>query len=261
MVDPQNTPVRQRPGVVTISTYLLLLFAICQLISVVVTLATIGTVRDVMDEAYRGTSVEGAENLADVAVVFGVATAIFLLVVALALFGLGLLNLRGKNGARIATWVVGGIMLCCTGFSLLSGLAGGMSMPGGETTGDMPSADEVQRRLEEALPGWVTPVSLLLGVISLLALLAALILLALPKANEFFRKPTQQWEPPMPGGNYPSQPGYPQAPGYPGASPQSAEPGYPPTPGQPPAGGPGAQPPQAGGPGHPGDQPPTDRPN
>ncbi|MFI7077853.1 hypothetical protein ACIBO1_11245 [Micromonospora sp. NPDC049903] len=261
MVDPQNTPVRQRPGVVTISTYLLLLFAICQLISVVVTLATIGTVRDVMDEAYRGTSVEGAENLADVAVVFGVATAIFLLVVALALFGLGLLNLRGKNGARIATWVVGGIMLCCTGFSLLSGLAGGMSMPGGETSGDMPSADEVQRRLEEALPGWVTPVSLLLGVISLLALLAALILLALPKANEFFRKPTQQWEPPMPGGNYPNQPGYPQAPGYPGAAPQSADPSYPPTPGQPPAGGPGAQPPQSGGPGHPGDQPPTDRPN
>ncbi|MGW0501864.1 hypothetical protein [Micromonospora sp. NPDC003241] len=261
MVDPQNTPVRQRPGVVTISTYLLLLFAICQLISVVVTLATIGTVRDVMDEAYRGTSVEGAENLADVAVVFGVATAIFLLVVALALFGLGLLNLRGKNGARIATWVVGGIMLCCTGFSLISGLAGGMSMPGGETSGDMPSADEVQRRMEEALPGWVTPVSLLLGVISLLALLAALILLALPKANEFFRKPTQQWEPPMPGGNYPNQPGYPQTPGYPGAAPQSADPGYPPTPGQPPAGGPGAQPPQFGGPGQPGDQPPTDRPN
>ncbi|MEU5551710.1 MULTISPECIES: hypothetical protein [unclassified Micromonospora] len=277
MVDPKNTPARQRPGVVTISTYLLLLFAICQLISVVVSLATIGTVREVMDEAYRDSTVEGAESLGDFTVVLGVATAIFLLVVALALFGLGLLNLRGKNGARIATWVVGGIMLCCTGFSLLSGLAGGLTTPGAETSGDMPSTEEVQRRLEEALPGWVTPVSLLLGVISLLALLAALILLALPKANEFFRKPTQQWEPPMPGGSYPSQPGYPQAPGYPGTSPQSgepgypgtspqsAEPGYPPTPGQPPAGGPGdgpgGQPPQYGGPGQPGDQPPTDRPN
>ncbi|QOC95058.1 hypothetical protein D0Q02_11820 [Micromonospora craniellae] len=225
----------------TISTYLLLLFAVCQLISVIVSLTTIGTVREVMDEAYSGSTVEGAESLGNLTVVMTVATAIFLLVVALALFGLGLLNLRGKNGARIATWIVGGIMFCCTGFSLLSGLASGMSMPGGETSGDMPSAEEIQRRLEEALPGWVTPVSLLLGVISLIALLAALILLALPKANEFFRKPTQQWEPPMPGGSYPNQPGYPPAPGYPG-------------------GGPSAPPP--GAPGQPGDQPPsTDRPN
>ncbi|MFF5214001.1 hypothetical protein [Micromonospora sp. NPDC000442] len=273
MVDPQNTPARSRPGVVTISTYLLLLFAICQLISVIISLATIGTVREVMEDAYRDSTVEGAQNVADITVVIGVGTAIFLLVVAFALFGLGLMNLRGKNGSRIATWIVGGILFCCTGFSLLSGFAGNFSAPG-ETSGDMPSGEEIQRRLEEALPSWATPVSILLGVISLISLLTALILLALPKANEFFRKPAQQWEPPTPGGAYPSQPGYPPAPGYPGTTPaepgypgtpqQPTEPGYPATGGQPPAGDQGSQPgghtPPSGGPEQPGTQPPTDRP-
>ncbi|GIJ79786.1 hypothetical protein SAMN05443287_107287 [Micromonospora phaseoli] len=270
MVDPQSTPARSRPSVVTISTYLLLLFAICQLISVVISLATIGTVREVMEEAYEGSTVEGAENVAGLTVALGVGSAIFLLVVAFALFGLGLVNLRGKNGSRIATWIVGGILFCCVGFSLLSGVAGGFSAPGG-TSGDMPSGEEIQRRLEEALPGWVTPVTTLLGVISLISLLVALILLALPKANEFFRKPTAQWEPPAPGGTYPGQPGYPAAPGYPGATP--TEPGYPGTPepgypaSQPPAGDPGGQPggpsgqtPPASGPDQPGEQPPTNRP-
>ncbi|WBB48190.1 hypothetical protein O3597_24280 [Verrucosispora sp. WMMA2044] len=270
MVDPQNTPARSRPGVVTISTYLLLLFAICQLIGVVISLTTIGTVRDVMEDAYRDSTVEGAQNVADIVVLVSVGTAIFLLVAAFALFGLGLLNLRGKNGARIATWIVGGILFCCTGFGQLSGFAGSMGTPG-DTSGDMPSGEEIQRRLEDALPSWTTPVTILLGVISLISLLVALILLALPKANEFFRKPTQQWEPPTPGGAYPSQPGYPPAPGYPGTAPaepgypatsqQPADPGYPPAAGgQPAAGDPSGQTPPADGPEQPGTQPPTDRP-
>ncbi len=95
---------------------------------------------------------------------------------------------------------------------------------GGGTTGDGPSSEEIQRRLEEALPSWLTPVSILLGVLSLIALITALILLALPKANQFFRKPTAAWEPPTPGASYP---GYPQAPGQPGYPQASGEPGYP----------------------------------
>ncbi|PZF94949.1 hypothetical protein C1I93_15955 [Micromonospora endophytica] len=254
---------------------MLLLFAVCQLIGVIITLATIGAVRDATEEAYRNSTAAGVENIADFVVVFGVGTAIFTLVVALALVGLGLMNLRGKNGSRIATWIVGGIMTCCVGFGVLGGLAGGLTTPG-ETSGDAPSSAEVQRQVNEALPGWANPVSTTLAVISLLALLGALILLALPKANEFFRKPAQQWEPPMPGASYPGQPGqpgypaapgYPPAPGYPGTSPA---PGYPPTPGQPGTPGPsfgdqsggasGPNPP-AGGPEQPGGEtPPTNRP-
>ncbi|MGS2613988.1 hypothetical protein ACVCAH_05565 [Micromonospora sp. LZ34] len=267
VVDTQNPPARSRPGVVTISSYLLILFAVLQLIGLIVTLATLGTVREVLDEAYRGTSANGMQNLADFTIAVTIGTAIFLVLLSVALAVLGVFNNRGSNGSRIATWILGGLLVCCSGGGLLTGLAGGgFGGSTGTTNGDAPSPEEIQRRLDEALPGWVTPVTTLLGVLGLLALLAALILLALPKANEFFRKPKQGWEPPVPGASYPGypqaggEPGYPQAPGQPG---YPATPGYPPTPGQP---GGAAQPPypggpqQPGGPEQPGGQPGSDRP-
>lgn len=257
MVDPHNTPARTRPGLVTISTYLLWLFALTQLIGVIITLSTLGTVSEVLDEAYRGTDANGTQNLADITTFITIGSSVLLLLLAVALAVLGVFNNRGSNGARITTWVLGGILVCCTGGGLVGGLAGGGFGGAGQGTGDGPSPEEIQRRLDEALPGWVNPVSTLIGVIGLLSLLAALILLALPKANEFFRKPKQAWEPPVPGASYP---GYPQT---------SGEPGYPQTPGQPSAPGQPGQPPSApyggGQPGQPGttpggEQPGSDRP-
>ncbi|MEV4479965.1 hypothetical protein [Micromonospora coxensis] len=265
MVDSQHTPARARPAVVTISSYLLILFAALQVISLIIALSTIGTIREVLDEAYRGTAANGTQNVADFAIAFTIGGAVVGLLLAIVLAALGLFNNRGSNGTRIATWVLGGILFCCCGFGTISNLAGGFANNTGPTTGDMPSGEEVQRRLEEALPSWYGPVTILLAVLALLSLLAALILLALPKANEFFRKPKQGWEPPVPGATYPGQPaypttpgypqsGYPPAPGYPSAPDQ---PGYPATPGQPgtpqpPSGSewqaPPAQPPSSGAP-------------
>ncbi|MFF5176901.1 hypothetical protein ACFY2Q_02585 [Micromonospora sp. NPDC000316] len=247
MVDSPSTPARQRPSVVTISSYLLFLFVACQVISLILTLATIGKTRDVLREAYADSSTEGADQVAGFFYAFGLGSSIIVLLIAVALGVLAIFNNQGRNGARITTWIVGGIMVCCVGGTLLTGAAGSFTTTG-DAGGDMPTGDEIQRRLDEALPSWITPVSVLLGVISLLALLAALILLALPKANEFFRKASTTWEPPTPGTSYPGypqasgQPGYPQAsgqPGYPQASGQpgypqaSGQPGYPQAPGQP----------------------------
>ena len=158
--------------------------------------------------AYAGSATDG-DQVADVFAVVGIGGSIVLLLLAVVLGVLALFNNQGRNGARITTWIVGGIMVCCVGGGLLSNAAGGFNTGGG-TTANGPSPEEIQRRLEEALPSWVTPVSLLLGVLSLIALIAALVLLALPKANPFFRKPTAGWEPPTPGASYP---GGPQAPG------------------------------------------------
>ncbi|MCM0679230.1 hypothetical protein NCC78_31855, partial [Micromonospora phytophila] len=239
MADSQNAPARTRPGVVTVSTYLLILFAIIQLITLIVSLSTVGKLREALDDLYRGTSANGTQNVADFAIAATIGGGILALLLAVALAVLGLFNNRGSNGSRIATWILGGILVCCTGGSLLSGLAGGLGGPTGTTGGDGPTPQEVQRRLDEALPSWVGPVTTLLGVVALLSLLAALILLALPKANEFFRKPKPQWEPPVPGASYPGypqagggQPGYPQAPGYPQPP---GQPGYPAPGGQPPS--------------------------
>ncbi|MGC4768756.1 hypothetical protein ACLQ25_07205 [Micromonospora sp. DT44] len=257
MVDSPSTPTRQRPSTVTISSYLLYLFLACQVISLIITLSTIGKTRDVLREAYAGSSADGAEQVADFFFAFGLGSAILVLLLAVVLGVLAIFNNQGRNGARITTWIVGGIMVCCTGGTLLSGAAGGFNT-GGSGSGDMPSPEEVRRRLDEALPSWITPVSLLLGVVSLLALLAALILLALPKSNEFFRKPAAAWEPPTPGASYP---GYPQASGQPGYPQASGQPGYPSTPGQ--ASGPEqptAPPANPSSSDRPDDTPSTDRP-
>ncbi|MEH1014880.1 hypothetical protein V6U90_17435 [Micromonospora sp. CPCC 206060] len=235
----------------TVSSYLLILFALLQVLGLIVTLSVLGRMQDVYRDAFAGTSMEGAETITTFA---GIGAAVIGLLFAIGFVVLAVLNNRGKNASRIVTWVVGGIALCCTGFSLV-GTAIGNSM-GGQTSGDVPSQDEINRRLEAALPSWYEPVSTLLTVLSLLSLLVALILLALPASNEFFRKPQQVWEPPVPGATYPGYPPH-GAPGYP----QSGEPGYPQTPGQP--GYPQQGPPPSGGPGYPpagGDNPSGDRP-
>ncbi|MET8253738.1 hypothetical protein [Micromonospora sp. NPDC005197] len=277
MVDSQSTPARQRPSTVTISSYLLFLFLACQVISLILTLSTIGKTRDVLRDAYSSSTAEGADQVANFVFAFALGAGILVLLLAVVLAVLAIFNNRGSNGSRITTWIVGGIMVCCTGGTVLNGVGGGFTT-GGNSGGDMPSSEEVQRRLEEALPSWIAPVTITLGVISLLALLAALILLALPKSNEFFRKPAAAWEPPTPGTSYPGypqasgQPGYPQAPGQPGypssgepSYPSSGEPGYPSTPGQAPGseqpGTPPSAPPSGpSGTDRPDDTPPADRP-
>ncbi|SCG56595.1 hypothetical protein [Micromonospora humi] len=255
MVDAPGTTPRARPSVVTLSSWLLILVAVIQVLNLIVTLAVIGKIRDVLKDAYAGTS---AESAGDLAYAFTIGSSVLTLLLAIGLVVLALLNNRGRNVSRIITWVVGGILLCCTGGSLLNGVSGGMMGGGGNANGDLPSTQEIQRRLEDALPSWYAPVSLLLGIVALLALLGALILLALPKANEFFRKPKAAWEPPVPGGAYPaypSTPGQSAEPGYPSTPGQSGDPAYPSTPGQPttPPATPGDQPP-AGPTGQPGER-------
>lgn len=225
MADPTNPAAPARPGSVTISSYLLYLYAALGLIGVIVGLSVVGTTSDVYREAYEGTSAEGAETFVTVT---SVVVAVVGLLFAAAFVVLAIFNNRGKNASRIVTWVLGGISLCCSGISLAStAFTNSMNFDTGD--GDVPDASEIQRRLEDALPGWYMPVSITITVISLLALLVALILLALPPSNEFFRKPAPAWEPPVPGATYP---------GYP---PPTASP----APGAPPAPGTAAQPPAA----------------
>ncbi len=228
MVNPQQ-PVRVRPGVVTISSYLLISYAVLALIDMVIGLTTLGTVREIYRDAYAGTENEGTEGV--VVFVF-VAMSMVRLLFAAGLVVLALLNNRGMNTARIITWVVGGIALCCTGVGLALSAAG--SAVGGETSDDVASQGEIDRRLAEALPSWYEPVLTLTATLGVIAVLVALILLALPKSNEFFRKPQQQWEPPVPGTAYPMAPGGPVYPAAPGASyPMTPGASYPTGPGQP----------------------------
>lgn len=226
MVYPQQ-PVRVRPGIVTISSYLLIFYAVLALIDTVIGLTTLGTYQEIYRDAYAGTDAEGLEGAVAFMVV---AMSLVRLLFAAGLVVLALLNNRGMNTARIITWVVGGIALCCTGVGLTFAAAG--SAVGGEASDDVVSQEEINRRLEEAVPSWHEPVLMLTAILGVIALLVALILLALPKSNEFFRKPQQQWEPPAPGAAYPMTPGTPHPtppgqPGYPQADPSTGAPGQP----------------------------------
>jgi hypothetical protein len=224
-------------------------------INALIVFSTTGAMRDAAEVAYAGTGAEGAEGFV---VGFLVAGGVIGLIIGVGFAVLSFFNSKGKNPSRIVTWVIGGLSLCCLGAGLGSNaLFSGMDT--GTTTG--PSQDEVARRMEEATPSWYTPTTTALTVIGLLAILGAVILLALPASNDFFRKPVAggwdpyQQQPPYPGQGYPGQayPGsaYPgqshPGPAYPGqGQPGQPAPGLPPYPGQnsaPPASNPFAAPP------------------
>jgi hypothetical protein len=247
---------RTRPTTVTVSSYLLYVTAAAGLISAILSLTEVSTISDVYKDAYSGTTGEGTEAIIVGSTVVGVVINILF---AAGLAILAIFNNRGRQGARITTWVIGGISLCCSGFGVAgTALTGSMNFG---TSGTGPSASEVEQRLADALPSWYTPVTVILAAISALAILGAIILLALPPSNAYFRPAQAAWDPSMP---YPQQqPPYPQYPQYPG-QPAPQYPPYPGPPGQP--GQPYGQPPASGGPPpqnppqppQPGSSPPTD---
>jgi hypothetical protein len=255
---------RSRPTTVTVASYLLYAVAGIQVINALAVFSVSGTMRDAVADAYRGTDVEGAEGLV---VGILIAGGVINLLIGLGFAVLSIFNSRGKNPARIVTWVIGGISLCCLG----AGLGGNALTRGmGTGSGTGPSQDEVQQQINDAMPSWYAPLTTTLSVVALLAILGVVILLALPASNEFFRKPVAGWDPsvpypqgygqpPYPGQQpYPGQPPYPgQQPPYPGqphpgqsypgqqGQPGQPAPGLPPYPGQtgPPSSDPYAQPP------------------
>jgi NADH:ubiquinone oxidoreductase subunit 6 (subunit J) len=229
---------------VSVSSYLLYATAALSLIGSLISLSTIGTMSGVYRDAYSGTAAEGTESIILIAAVGGVVINVLF---AAGLAILGVFNSRGRQGARITTWVLGGITLCCSGIGLAGTAATSALETSGRTGG--PSAREVQDRLAAALPSWYGPTTTTLSVLMLLALLGALILLALPPSNAYFRTRRQQggWDPSMPYPGYP-YPGQPYPGSYPGQQPYPGQPylGQPyPGQGQQPSGQPQTPPPSA----------------
>lgn len=246
---------RRRPTIVTAASNLLYFVAALEVVTAIITFSLYGKTYDAVKSVYAGTAAEGMEGVVAAASSIGAAINVLL---AIGLATLGFLDGRGKNAARIVTWVIGGISLCCVGLGL-GGNAMVSSMNSTSTTGG-PSQTEVQQRIDAALPSWYRPFSVTLSVVMLLAMLAVIILLALPASNEFFRKQPAGYDPSLaypayPGGQppYPGQPAYgsqPAQPQYPGQSPYPSQPqpgpfGQPgqPAPGLPPYPGQATQPP------------------
>jgi hypothetical protein len=186
---------KKRPGVVTAACWLLYVAAACQVLYAVVTVSQLGATKEAYKKVFADTSMKGAE---DMLVAITAATTVGVgLLFAIGYVVLAILDGRGRNVARIITWVIGGLSICCSGYGLASSAIGFSGISG--NSGNGPSASQIKQALNDALPGWYQPVLTTIGIISVAALVTVVILLALPMASEFFRRPKQpNWEPPVP---------------------------------------------------------------
>ena len=229
----QPPPRRPRPGVVSGSRTLLYVAAALVLAYAGLTVFTGLELRGVT--APQGTPEEqqAAETISTVTVVIEAAIQVLL---AGGFAVLAVLTGQGKQPARVVTWVLGGMTVLCCG----CGLIGNAFMD--QLLTQMGGGENLVEEINAALPGWVGPVTVVLSLSIVLALGAAVILLALPAANDFFRAEQEVWVAPT----YPTDSGMG---GYPGSSSYPGFPSYPGSPGYPPEAPPGGQ--------TPGGQPPV----
>jgi xanthine/uracil permease len=183
----------ERPTTVTLAGYLLIGIAVLQVIGLITALASYPTIRDVFTEAYKGTAMaDSAGVIAAVSLVTGI--------LGVLLFGGGAavlapLVLKGKQAARIITWVLTGLVVCCQGGTLASSGVNTASFSQGSNTNGVDMA-KLQQQLTDSLPSWVHPVELATGGLLVVLAIAVIILLALPASHPYFRKQPEQWAPP-----------------------------------------------------------------
>ncbi|MGE5831275.1 MAG: hypothetical protein ACM30G_23360 [Micromonosporaceae bacterium] len=190
------TEPKRRPGVVSAAVALLYLVAALQLVSVGLSALTIGPIRDVYSRAYAGTGDEELmSNLIMVGLIAGIVVGAAF---AVGFAVLAIFDGRGKNPARIVTWVIAGLGVLCYSCSLASQSVGNAFSGFGSNAdrADLPDPNEVAKQAQDAIPAWQTTFATIDTVVFLVALVAVIILLALPAANAFFRKETEVWVPP-----------------------------------------------------------------
>jgi len=216
------SPARTRPAVVSAAVFSLFAVAALEVVSVVLALLYAGKIAEGTKKALAGSGQSSSNNPglavgSSAAVIFG-----FIIIVIVVV--LGYLVARGNQVGRILTWVLGGLVLCCSVFGLGATLfASAFWDAARQQDKTLPTWDAYQAMVYSEVPSWYQPVSTVLGVLMIIAIPLPIILLALPPAHPYFRKQQAQWEPPVPGGGFPGQPG--QAPGFP---PPSGPGGYPP---------------------------------
>jgi len=168
------------------SQYAILALAVVStIITVVSTTDLVSQMRDSLERS--DTLSSEATTILSLIQFVTIGLAVVMLLFAVGIGILGYFNLRGKNGARITTWVLAGIGLAC-------GVCSGVSAPFSTSTDvTVTGGDEMTRAVNEALagvdvPAWQNTASIILLLISTLLYLAVIILLALPNSNDYFRK-------------------------------------------------------------------------
>ncbi len=193
---PEREP--GRPVAVTLASLIMCVIAGLALVSAITTLAAMGSIVAGFRERAAGTDATPADidNLAAAVRVISIVAAIVLLIVAVALVALAVGNLRGSNLSRILTWVLCGLGVLCGCCGVVGTLGEARAVFSTSDTAATP-AEQLGQALSESYPGWWLGVNGTLSGLGLLGYIAVAVLLALPTANAFFRKPAPPtWQPP-----------------------------------------------------------------
>lgn len=193
---------RRRPGPVIGAAVLLLAMGLTGLLYGIAALAEMGAVVDRFRSAAAGVGAPQADVDALVGLIRGgaILAAVVGVGAVLLLGSLALGNLRGANGARIATWAVCAIGVLCGCCGLLVVIV--QRAVGLAVTDDEATARELLGALGDAYPTWWIVLGGVLCAGQVLGYLVVAALLALPGANAYYRMP-------------PSTPLAPSAPGVP----------------------------------------------
>ena len=189
---------RTRPGAVTAAGYLLYTVAALFLVSVVVGLSTAGKTLRATKDVLQQTSNRDATTAIKAGLFVGIGVDVVVVVVFILM---AVYVLRGSNAWRITAWVISGLGVLCT----LCGVGGaGLSRI---NSSNLTSAQS--QELKDAVPAWARDGQIAVNLLIAIALIAVIILLALPAANDFFRRPPMAFLPPGVGPAYPPYPMYP----------------------------------------------------
>lgn len=217
-------PPKQRPSVVNAAAILLWVVVAAQVVSLILALLP-NEELDRAIEQFNADHPDFQDESQAILVIGGIVGIALTAVIGIGLGVLALFVRRGSQPARIVTWVLGGIFALCQ----VCGLAG-TALPmqgGGQTDGPGSELEEFGRLVEEHTPAWMSAASTLLTIVGLVGLLGAIILLALPAANDYFRKPAEVWVPPTANPGGPTDGGFPPPP-PPGTPPNPMAPPPPP---------------------------------
>jgi hypothetical protein len=182
---PEPAPARP-PAAVLSAASVLLVMAVAALAYAVVDLVVLGGTVNAFRSAARDTSAS-PQQIDDVVTLLRASAVLSAVVAVLAaplLAGLALGLLAGRNGVRVATWVVSGLGLLA-GFCSVAVVVGERAAPLQLGSGDQALA-ELLGLIGDAYPSWWIPLNAGLSVAQGLGYLVVATLLALPAASNWF---------------------------------------------------------------------------
>ncbi|MGW3786238.1 hypothetical protein ACWD5Z_16750 [Micromonospora chokoriensis] len=167
-----------RPRIVTLACLLLALAAVAQLAALPLTYwhQDFFHTAAISFEPTGGVAFAGLGSTADL--VADLLTA----VLAIGLLALAAADVVGVNGARIASWATAPFLACCATVGAVRSPRPLYSVYSDE------DIDRITTMARDGMPQWLEPLLLILGLGAPVAILVALVLLALPPANAFFRR-------------------------------------------------------------------------